>query len=359
MPKKDNMLEDKLVSVVVMTYNGEKYLKEQLDSILLQTYSNFEIIIVDDNSIDQSLVIANEIAAKDKRVRVYKNSINLGIERNFLKALSYLKGELVCFSDQDDYWCSKKIEVLVGAIERDKNNMLVFSDLEVCDSSLNIIEPSFWKSQQIKPRSGYTRELAFLKNIAPGCSMMFRNEVSNMLSKVATDAPFMHDHLAFILSAGLGKVVCCKQRLVKYRQHDSNAIGAFYPSIADENVIVRGLKNKIRFFREHPFKGVVLNLDKMDGFADSISNKSILKRARYLDCYIFLKDDTVSAQLLGITHCLFPALYRRLKAMKGALSVGKYYRFILRLFFIVWSLVVLKFFFTEFMLHKILLRLGA
>ena len=355
------MLNDKLVSVVLMTYNGEKYLKEQLDSILLQTYSNLEIIIVDDSSSDQSLDIANEIAAKDKRVRIHRNSINLGIERNFLKALSYVKGDLVCFSDQDDYWYGKKIEVLVAAIEEDENHMLAFSDLEVCDSSLNIIEPSFWKSQHIKPRSGYPRELAFLKNIAPCCSMMCRGKVVNLIAGIKGSSPFYHaaDHIVFVVSAGLGRVVSCNERLMKYRQHDSNAIGAFYPSSHNEGAVVEGLKSKVEFFREHPFDGVEFDLDKLDNFVDSISNKNILERVKYLDYYIFLRDDTVSAKFLGVVHCLFPTLYGWLRAIKDTLNLDKYYRLMLRLFFIIWSLVVLKSFLTQFILYKLFLRLGV
>jgi glycosyltransferase involved in cell wall biosynthesis len=114
-----------LVSVALCTYNGEKYLAEQIESIINQTYTNLDIVIVDDRSTDSTFNIAKQYAEKDARVRCISNSENLGFNKNFEKALSLTRGDFIAISDQDDIWEPKKIQVLVNSI---KDNWLVFSN---------------------------------------------------------------------------------------------------------------------------------------------------------------------------------------------------------------------------------------
>ena len=154
-----------IVSIILPVYNGQRYLKEQIESILEQTYRNLEIIIIDDNSQDKSLSIGNRLAEKDSRIKIHRKERNLGVVPNFLKGASFAKGEFVCFCDQDDYWRGDKVEILKDLLGKDADSMLAYSDLEICDDRLKPIMPSFWKSSGLMPRKGYLRELCFLKNI--------------------------------------------------------------------------------------------------------------------------------------------------------------------------------------------------
>lgn len=103
-----------LVSVVMCTYNGEKFLREQLESILSQTYRNIEVIIVDDASKDNTVQLLEEYKRKDDRIRYYVNPSNLGYNKNFEKAFSFASADLIAISDQDDIWEKNKIEVMLN-----------------------------------------------------------------------------------------------------------------------------------------------------------------------------------------------------------------------------------------------------
>lgn len=109
-------MENKMISVCMATYNGEKYLREQLDSILSQTYTNFELIICDDCSKDSTVQILNEYAKNDNRIKVFVNEQNLGFKKNFEKAISLSLGEYIALSDQDDVWTENHLEVLYNLI---------------------------------------------------------------------------------------------------------------------------------------------------------------------------------------------------------------------------------------------------
>ena len=114
-----------LVSVAMCTYNGEKFLREQLYSIINQTYQNIEVVIVDDGSADNTIAIIEEFAARDSRIKLFTNERNLGFNKNFEKALGLTCGDFIAISDQDDIWLEDKISLL---LENIKDNWLIFSN---------------------------------------------------------------------------------------------------------------------------------------------------------------------------------------------------------------------------------------
>src|SRR6185369_1941656 len=103
-----------LVSIAMCTYNGANYLKEQIDSIIYQTYNNLEIIIVDDASSDNSIEIIKEFQQKDPRIRVYQNEKNIGYNKNFEKAINLCSAQYIATCDQDDIWEPGKIEIMMN-----------------------------------------------------------------------------------------------------------------------------------------------------------------------------------------------------------------------------------------------------
>ena len=136
------------VDILLATYNGEKYLKPQLDSILKQTYSNFRLLISDDDSSDKTKEILKEYAKKDKRIILYFQEKNLGVIKNFEFLLKNVENEYYMFSDQDDIWKEDKIEKSINHI-KETDSDLVYSDLEVVDENLNVIYSSYWKLKGI------------------------------------------------------------------------------------------------------------------------------------------------------------------------------------------------------------------
>ena len=137
----------KKVDVLMATYNGEKYLKEQIDSILNQTYQNIQLIISDDCSTDKTRQILRQYE-KDDRVKVFYQEKNLGYVRNFEFLLKKIENDLYMLSDQDDVWKKEKIEKSVEKLENEGLD-LVFGDLEVVDENLNTIYESFDKYMKI------------------------------------------------------------------------------------------------------------------------------------------------------------------------------------------------------------------
>ena len=119
------MKSDRLVSVALCAYNGEKYLSQQLDSILRQTHKNLELVIVDDCSKDNTFEIIKDCGKKDARIRCFKNETIKGFNKNFEYAISLTTGGYIAISDQDDIWLPNKLEKLLSNI---KNNWLIFSN---------------------------------------------------------------------------------------------------------------------------------------------------------------------------------------------------------------------------------------
>jgi len=339
-----------LISIVMAVYNGEKYLEEQLGSILGQTYKNIELVIIEDVSTDGSLRICENVARGDGRVKIHKNSENLGAVRSFLKGLQFARGELVCFSDQDDLWRADKLDILARLIQNDPRNMLSYSDLEICDENLLVTHPSFWRTAGIAPRQGQLGEMAFLRNIMPGCSMIFRKEVANELARFTQPRVFMHDHLAFVVASSLGRIVYSSQTLVKYRQHGSNQIGAFYDSVVNPERVIEELTEKVKESQIALHHLRSLNLEKLLSFCECLQKGGFVRRMSFLRYYLFLRNDRFLDKMLGFLECLCPPAYQGLKKMGFKKNI---LNFITRIIFLGWAVTVLGAFILQFFLVKL------
>lgn len=213
------LLNHPLVSVVIATYNGERFLAEQLESILNQTYSNIEIIAVDDCSTDNTVAILKEYAAADSRIKVVVNDANIGYVKNFEKGLKLASGDYIAPSDQDDIWKKEKIEMLLGQME---GHEIVYSNSELIDSNGQSLHK---KLSDIKRLLSFDDCLTYaIGNTAAGHAMILTREVANRSYPFPTMIP--HDYW-------LGFVATCKQPirfvdipLVLYRQHAANVFGA-------------------------------------------------------------------------------------------------------------------------------------
>lgn len=138
-------MDDEMISIAMATYNGEKYLREQLDSILAQTHQNFELIVCDDCSTDSTVQILRECEKNDSRIKVFVNEENLGYVQNFLKALSLCSSKWIFLSDQGDIWEKKKIECFLEVIKQKENQIkMIVSDFDnfPVDNSISFFKSS-------------------------------------------------------------------------------------------------------------------------------------------------------------------------------------------------------------------------
>ena len=161
------------IDILLATYNGEKYIKEQIDSILNQTYRNFRLIISDDKSSDGTLEVLRQYEKKDKRIIVYEQENNLGYIKNFEFLLNKVESNIYMLSDQDDIWLPEKVEASYAMLQS-QNADLVYGDLEVVDENLQTIYPSFAKYRKTFEKSMKYKDYraVFLYNLVTGCTIM-------------------------------------------------------------------------------------------------------------------------------------------------------------------------------------------
>ena len=207
------MNSELLVSVALCTYNGERYISSQLDTIINQTYPNIEIIVVDDRSTDQTISILKSYQEAGK-IKLYQNETNLGFIKNFEKAISLCNGEYIALSDQDDLWDLNKIEILVKSI---KNHVLIYSDSEFANSEGESMGKV--KSQYHNFAKGDS--MAFILDYCtPGHAILFKKELINYLFPFPEN--MFHDWWITFAAINLGEITYIKDCLVKYRQHETS-----------------------------------------------------------------------------------------------------------------------------------------
>ncbi len=268
------------IDILMATYNGEKYLKEQVESILNQSYSNFRLIISDDCSTDKTREILSEYEKKDKRIEVYYQEKNLGYVKNFEFLLERVKNEIYMLSDQDDYWLPEKIEKTYNKLNEEDAD-LVFTDLIVVDDNKRVINPSFNKLMNLEKKiqkTIETYELVYLYNCVTGCTIMGKKMMLNKILPIPKKSKHLiHDHWIALVTSMNGKVVYLDERLIEYRQHSNNQIGI--------NHITSSYKD-VEQIREH-FINVKLGIFKMyvenaQVFPEKISDLNI-KAYKYFE----------------------------------------------------------------------------
>jgi glycosyltransferase involved in cell wall biosynthesis len=209
-----------LVSVVIATYNGEKFLRAQLDSLFLQTYSNIEIIALDDGSSDSSMSILNEYAVRHKHMKVFVNEKNLGHVKTFEKGIQLCSGEFISLCDQDDVWDRHKTEITIAAFRKD--TLLVYCDSLFVDERGESLGR---KISDIKNLTNYTSALPFLiGNTVAGHAAIFRKEL--VAKALPLPSQVIHDWWLAYVATLYGTIEFVNKSLVKYRQHSNNVIGA-------------------------------------------------------------------------------------------------------------------------------------
>lgn len=210
------MLKTK-ISVALCTYNGEQYLREQIESILGQSIPPDEIVVTDDRSTDATVRILEDYAATTC-LRYVVNESQLGFVKNFEKAILMCRGEFILLSDQDDVWKPDKIERLLEAIN---DHLLVYSNAQLVDARLNSLDKNLLDLDRIVPMTGRSNKAFVFQNCVSGNTLMFRRDLVDLALPFPDGIPFHDGYLAFIAST-CGTIGYVDEPLVLYRQHASN-----------------------------------------------------------------------------------------------------------------------------------------
>ncbi len=217
-----------LVHIVLATYNGEKFLHEQLDSLLNQTMQDFTIEVCDDGSQDETLDIVKEYQARDSRITLHQNKKNLGYVKNFIHGVKRSESPYIMLCDQDDVWNPDKIEVTLQKMqELEKNNknlpLLVFTDAMNYNSDTKEEMGCFHKNSRLDTAKMDAAHL-FMENKCIGCTIMLNHEVLPYLQEVP-DEIRVHDWWFALICSHFGKIDYVDSPTLLYRQHGGNMIG--------------------------------------------------------------------------------------------------------------------------------------
>lgn len=234
-------MEKMTVSIVMCTYNGERFIREQIDSILAQTYPLLEVIIQDDHSTDGTMDILQQYAKDYNIIKVYTNEGERGVNNNFYSAMAKAQGDLIAISDQDDVWLPEKIETLVANLGE---NLLIGSrnrqfagandkdaDVETDTRTPNI---SLLRMVHATPMAGHT--------------LLFRRQLLSLIDKDKRQW-VMYDALLQVLAATQGKVAIVPKVLVMWRRH-TDAATYTQPLSRQRSVgnIINTIRNDIRLY---------------------------------------------------------------------------------------------------------------
>lgn len=274
------------ISVAMATYNGEKYIKEQLDSILHQTQRVDEIIICDDCSSDRTVEIINDYIQENTILRLYQNKVNLGYKENFKKAMSLCKGDFVFLCDQDDIWKRDKVKLMLGKMYDNPQIKVLASSFSYINQNSQLIngeknETFYYGSIQQGEIKPITFTELLLHNYFQGCCMCLRKEmVQDFRTYYSALAP--HDWLMNIMAASQNGMYFWNNPMIYYRLHDANTLGV------DNIGISRWEHLKKEFTLDFRIGYAYDALNAIDAFEESQFPLSIVKNEELIAVRSFL-----------------------------------------------------------------------
>ncbi len=299
------------VDILMATYNGERFVGEQIESIQAQTFKNWRLLVSDDCSSDGTLDVVHRYADEDERIRVVSEGIRYGgAKENFFALMAKADAPYVMFCDQDDVWLPVKIEKSLAALQELEGEcgagvpLLVFCDMKVVDGKLNVIHESFEKSSNFDPNRLAFRHL-LAHNVAAGCCMILNKLLLDVCRRSDGDGVEMHDWWAMLVASEFGHIRFIDERLSLYRQHGANEVGA------SEYSPVERAKNKD--FLVNQF---ILSTEQARAFGDCYGNelaKSSLRSAR-----LFAKAGQSGFAVQGIARLALSGCWKR-----GARKLGQ------------------------------------
>lgn len=273
-----------VIEIVLSTYNGSTYLRQQLDSLFNQSYKNIHIMIRDDGSVDATNSIIESYRLKfPGRISVFPCDSNLGSSASFLYLLARTTADYIMFCDQDDVWYQNKVLDTLSEMQKLQATygvdvpFLVFTDLCVVDADMNVLEASLWHSQKLDPKISLDWRKLLAQNVVTGCTVMVNKYVRKLID-LHLGLNIVHDQYVSVLVSKYGRLSWLDEPTMCYRQHGANVVGAIkfdvrylFAKIYNAAAIIRFL-----FRASKVFKGEV-------GFLRLIYYKVFINVGRFLD----------------------------------------------------------------------------
>ena len=215
------------------TYNGVRFLDEQLMSIVSQSRQPDEVVVCDDCSTDSTVVRLKEFAASAPfPVHIHENPTRLGSTKNFERAIGLCGGDIIALCDQDDIWCSQKLQATEKRFVQNSNVGLVFTDAEIVDIKSNALGCNLWdtldfdKTLQARMKSGAAFGILSQRQLVTGATMAFRSEFRDLVLPIPLGIALIHDGWIALMISLVATLDLIDQPTMKYRQHDTQQFGA-------------------------------------------------------------------------------------------------------------------------------------
>lgn len=292
------------VDILLATYNGESFIREQIDSLLNQTYPDIRVIIRDDGSKDSTRLILEEYAQRrPDKIRLLFDGENLGAQQNFARLMEFARSDYIMFCDQDDVWKNDKVEKSLKEMRRLEAEfgktvpLLVHTDLCVADKHLNEKSPSFWKYVKLNPKNDGLNRL-IVQNVVTGCTVLMNRALLELSTPIPKEA-LMHDWWVALAASAFGKIGFVPEATIYYRQHGKNQIGAIKYSLY--TLLKKGFQRFIVNFWDRRIK-FSIQKNQVEAFYRQYEERLDKKQKEMLKAY------------LGLPFCFYMAgRYRVIK----------------------------------------------
>ncbi len=304
-------MPDLHISVALCTYNGARFLREQLDSIASQTRLPDELVICDDGSGDGTMDIVRSFASNSPfPVRALANENNLGSTKNFEKAIGLCGGDIIVLSDQDDVWMPEKLWMIESEFLRSDGVGLVFTDAERVDESLRGLGSGLWDSigfsmgERECIRNGRPFNVLLNHNVVTGATMAFRSSYRGRVMPIPSC--WVHDAWITLMIAATGELAMIDKPLIRYRQHSVQQIGA---------------PNKERY-AEHMLNESRIALDEPDAYLGRSRRNHTAMIDRSLAQYASAYERLSAIDDPGVT-VIMPQLEAKLKHLRARTAMSR------------------------------------
>lgn len=248
------------VLIMMATYNGSEFIREQIESIINQDYTNWHLIIQDDNSKDKTIEVLSSYAQKDCRIEYRLSDQSGGANKNFHSLINYCKEntnyEFYIFADQDDVWHRNKLTCMLDYLNRDSRNKiptLVYADMELIDGTGKKLEGTI----NAKTDNGFKNEISyFFSHNVYGCNMMMNQKLFKLPPNVDTalqeELILSHDNYYAKTAALMGEIYYIDMPLMNYRRHGGNVTAAQQYNYGINRILSR-LKNINELAKDHAY----------------------------------------------------------------------------------------------------------
>ena len=302
-----------MIEILLATYNGEKYLEEQIQSLIDQTYKDIRILIRDDNSMDNTVPLIKDLEKRypGKVIYVQDNEECGSAKANFMALLKHATAEYVMFCDQDDVWLPDKVQDMFDEMKRQEKEfcgpLLIYSDYISVDKNLKPLNENKKNSQVYNPKLDLNHLL--VQNYINGCCMIVNK---NLYEKtlVYREEMLMHDWWIAIYAATFGKIVHMNKSLMYYRQHGDNVVGS---------VDIRSLQYvKIKLMSKDTKKANMLYIQQAAAFYEEYEKEMEVWQKEVIKAFLEIPNLTKISRIMNL---------RRGKYLKSTMlrRIGQYF----------------------------------